>query len=225
MRTGNLSLVLAAFLSSCVRSPFSAPSEEDRSITFPEFYARPAVVVGKEGDTYDLDGEMLRAISIAANDFSPPDGRDKPCWRRQESHRYRAIRQEDVIFVQIYLDPMSCGRQTWTLDGGVKYAISIDGRILRRLFDGEPEGPLAPDASNGGAEEVKGTLFPASEVGKTTLSEPSPLIPSSWLDAGSRPEAPDAGSPLPDAGPPAPDGGPLAPDAGTPPPSSPPDAG
>ncbi|HSP81988.1 MAG TPA: hypothetical protein VLQ93_25935 [Myxococcaceae bacterium] len=199
---------------------------------FPEFYERMAIMVDRPGEIYDLDGEILRAITIAANDFSPPDDKAQPCWKRQESQRYRAIRQGDIIFVQIYLDPMSCGRKYWILDGGVEYAISTDGRILRRRFDGEePYEP--PDDGDGG---VRGTLVPASEVGRTDWPGTSPAIPLSWLDAGTyypRPEtppAPDAGSPpldvgapLPEAG--LPDGGTPAPDAGTPPVPSAPDAG
>jgi hypothetical protein len=63
------------------------------------------------------------------------------------------------------------------LDGGVKYAISTDGRILMRLFAGEPETPTAPEASDAGPPVTASD--PSIRVGDTTWGEPQPLSPGS----------------------------------------------
>jgi hypothetical protein len=120
------------------------PVEDDRSIVFPPFFEQTAVEVGAQGAPYELEGVVLQAIMIAANDFLPPGTKERPCWDRQEAHRYRVIRQGDVIFVRIDEDPAFCGGGYVPLDSGVKYAISTDGRILRRVVDGEPEDSVEP---------------------------------------------------------------------------------
>ena len=84
------------------------------------------------------------------------------------------IRQGDILFVQISLDPALCADTA--LDGGVKYAIRTDGRILRRLFDGEPES-LEPEPP---AKEPS-THVSSSQVGATAVPRATGL-PSSWFD-------------------------------------------
>ncbi|WNG55739.1 hypothetical protein F0U59_13930 [Archangium gephyra] len=214
MRLRNLPLTLTVILSSCALFQKPAPRQEDTSIKFPNFYEHFATTVGEQGKPYELDGATLRAITIAANDFLPPNGRERQCWEKQEAHRYRVIRRDDIIFVEIGSDPKACEPAVLPLDGGAKYAISMDGRILRRLFDGEPE-DLSP-ASETAEQESQGTPVPASQVGSTSL-QTAPGLPSSWFDGG----APDAGSPAPDGGVQTPEGG----SPGVPPPPSPPDAG
>lgn len=64
------------------------------------------------------------------------------------AQRYLVSREGNIIFVYIYEDEEYCGGGYLALDSGVKYAISADGRILRRVFDGHPEEPfegLNPD--------------------------------------------------------------------------------
>jgi hypothetical protein len=152
MRMNNVSLWFAAMvLAGCARSPGTRqiPMENDDSITFPQFFADSAVAIGAGDKPYELDGSTLRAISIAANDFLPSGDEDRPCWRRQEAYRYRVIRQGDIIFVRIMEDPDHCGQQYISVDTGAKYAISTNGRILRRVVGAEPEAPWAtqvPDA-------------------------------------------------------------------------------
>lgn len=230
MRLRNLPLSLTVILSSCAL--FQKPAQqEDTSIRFPNFHEHFATIIGEQGKPYELDGATLRAITIAANDFIPPNGKERQCWEKQEAHRYRVIRRGDIIFVQIGSDPKACEQSVIPLDGGVKYAISTDGRILRRLFDGEPE-DLSP-ASEAGVQEPRGTPFPDSQVGGV-WGKPDPNLPSSWFDGGIRrpaadsppapaplPDSPDAGSPVPDGGVQTPDGG----SPGVPSPVSPPDAG
>ncbi|WP_146210176.1 hypothetical protein [Vitiosangium sp. GDMCC 1.1324] len=84
----------------------------------------------------DLDGHTLEAIRIAADDFLEADPTGLPCERKQSSHRYRALRRNDVIFVRIDFKPQNCGQTVRMLDAGATYAISVDGRILRRELDG-----------------------------------------------------------------------------------------
>jgi hypothetical protein len=71
MRTRNLLLALALFLSSCIRPPCppAVSLEDDKTIMFPPFFDRAAGAVGTEGEAYELDGETLRALAIAANDL------------------------------------------------------------------------------------------------------------------------------------------------------------
>ncbi|MBN1207925.1 MAG: hypothetical protein JXB05_23885 [Myxococcaceae bacterium] len=156
--------------------------ENDTSIVFPSFFASAAVDVGAGGAPSELDGVVLRAIMIAANDFLPPGDASQPCWDRQEAYRYRVIRQGDIIFVRIIEDLEHCGSQYVSVDTGAKYAISIDGRILRRLIGAEPEGDSnlqLPDAGH------QGTALEQHDGGTPLApSHPTPL-----------PTAPDGGSP------------------------------
>lgn len=207
----NLLILVALLCASCAL--FARPPQEDKSIKFPSFHESFATIVGKQGQPYELDGVTLRAISIAANDFIPPGHKSRSCWDRQESHSYRVIRQGDVIFVQISSDPASCKQDGMVLDGGVKYAISTDGRILRRLFDGEPEN-FSPDSQEAEQKVTGGSYFPASKVGGV-WAETAPGLPASWFDGGTQP-APAPTPPIPDAGSPAPDGGSPALDGGSP---------
>jgi hypothetical protein len=156
-------------LSSCVRNQPHSPTweEEDKSIRFPKFYEHFAVMVGKEGKIYDMDGETLRAINVAAADFILPESKERKCWETREAHRYRVIRQGDIIFVQIYLDPDYCTMGFGRLDYGVAYAIGKDGRILRRLYPGEPEDWSSPPSTDTGPLGPEYEVDP-SRVGDTT---------------------------------------------------------
>lgn len=210
-------LLTALLTSSCVLFPKQPP--EDPSIRFPNFYESSATIVGKQGQPYELDGVTLRALSIAANDFIPPGYKGRSCWDRQEAHFYRVIRLGDIVFIDISTNPAACEQGAMPLDGGVRYAISKDGRILRRLFDGEPE-DLNP-AADAAEREPRGTPVPTSQVGGV-WGEPDPHFLSSRSDGGTPgPHSPDAGSQDTDGGVQNPDGG----SPGVPSPPSPPDAG
>jgi hypothetical protein len=63
----------------------------DPSIRFPSFHERFATRVGGEGQTYELDGATLRALSIATQDFLPSGGAQASCADKPEAHRYRVI--------------------------------------------------------------------------------------------------------------------------------------
>lgn len=120
--------------------------------------------VGAESRPYALDGAVMRALMIATNDYLRPGDEGRPCWGSPQAHRYRVIRQGDIIFVDIEEDLEACGLQYLMLDSGVTYAISLDGRILRRVAGGSPEGMVLPDSP-------KQEAFPPSPP---TESPPAP---------------------------------------------------
>ena len=183
-----LSLGLALMFAGCVRSstPSPLPVEDDPSIVFPHFFDRPAVEVGTSEGMFALDGVVLRAIRIAADDFLPPGREKRACWDRQESHRYQIIRQGRVIFVRIDEELESCGLRYVSLDTGVTYAISEEGRILRRVFDAQAETPLpaAPTTDERGAIPEDAGTQPVVDAGDEDGGTSQPDIPDASTDAG-----------------------------------------
>jgi hypothetical protein len=133
-----LIISVAILLSGCIRKPqqFATPSENDTSVLFPVSVGRGLVEIEAEKATYDLDGEILRALMIAGSDYIPSGIRNPPCWARLESLDYRFTRRGDVIFVYVSEDFAHCGSKLIPMHSGAKYAISKDGRILRRVIDG-----------------------------------------------------------------------------------------
>jgi hypothetical protein len=133
-----------------------------------------------------IDGSTLRALKVAADDFFSAWGIPRACIDTPEAHRYYAVRRGEIIYVAIVQDPAYCGRAYHSLDSGVRYAISGDGRILRRLLDGEPDlnasadGGAEPVILDGGAAAIDVTVPPDARV--------------------SFPVSADAGIPSPDAG-------------------------
>jgi hypothetical protein len=185
----NLYLLATLILWSCVRNPTSPSAllEENEAIVFPQFSGPPVKMGGQPGMPYELDGVTLRALSTALNDFLPSGLKDPPCWNRLESYRYRVIRQESIIYIRIHADPASCEGKFLMLDSGVRYAITTEGRILRRLFTGEPEWDSGSEVSDGGVRQ--GTPHDAGEpdlapVLGTTWQEPRPSSPRVWPDGG-----------------------------------------
>jgi hypothetical protein len=105
------------------------PPKQDLSIQLPVFDS----TLHTEAD---LDGYVFQAIRIAANDYLGRDTAESSCDRQQSSYGYRASRSGDIVFVRIDFKPENCGGDIDMLDGGATYAISVDGRILRRSLDG-----------------------------------------------------------------------------------------
>lgn len=128
-------------LSGCARAPgpFSTPAENDLSIIFPVSTGQGLVTVGEPGTTYQLDGEVLRALRIVEQDLFPLGGSERPCWAKPEAYTYRFTRRGNIIFVYVEEDLAYCHRQVPAMDSGAKYAISVDGRILRRVVGSEPD--------------------------------------------------------------------------------------
>lgn len=168
---------------------------------FPEFHGSPALVMGEHGKTYALDGLMLRALMVAANDFIPSAAEPRPCWASLEAQEFQVIRQADRVFVSIYVNPAHCGHPVTLLDAGAKYAISEDGRILRRVLGSETGAPATPPSPDAGK------VFRAPGL-STVLKPPgydiAPHLPPAWREGGSGVDggsAPDGGVPTPvDAG-------------------------
>jgi hypothetical protein len=156
--------------------------EDDKTIVFPNFHEQAAVHVGAGASPYELEGVVLKAITIAANHFRPLAAEEQPCWARQEAYRYRVIRQGNIIFVDISEDLEFCGMDYISLDSGATYAISVDGRILRRITGAHPDRILrAPDLDAGLPQEHDG--------GANSLpSLPSPASPHT--PDGGAPKAP-----------------------------------
>ncbi len=188
-------LALVIILTGCVRppSPPVVPVEDDKTIVFPHFFDRPAGVVGVEGELYDVDGVMLRAVMIAVNDFLPYSAKAS-CPDRPEAQSYRVTRQGNIIFVYIYENEAYCGASYLALDSGAKYAISIDGRILRRVLDGQPEGNASLEAVDAGPRRVPSRpgVTPAYD---SIWNKPSHSVPQGEEDGGVSLWA-DGGSPL-----------------------------
>lgn len=65
------SIPLLALMSllSCARGQNSSAKPGDPPIVFPDFHGSPAVIVGERDKTYALDGVVLRALRVAANDL------------------------------------------------------------------------------------------------------------------------------------------------------------
>lgn len=142
-KTRMLSLMVGLLFTGCAHGPCKTlaglfgcqcvpkreqPDFADMRVKLPVFDSRLQV------DT-ELDGYVLQAIRIAADDFLNPDPSELPCRDQQVSHGYQAKREGDIIFVRITFKPENCGMSYGLLDGGITYALSLDGRILRKSTD------------------------------------------------------------------------------------------
>jgi hypothetical protein len=162
------------------------PLKDDPSIVFPPFTDRVPVQLGAPGVISDMDGELLRALMVATRDFLPPASEELPCALKQEAQVYRILREGDVFFISIAQDPVRCGYTSPALDSGVRYAISREGRILRRRLDGQPEFP--PETP----KDADGSWTPAAPGVASPLDAPAmerstpPLL---GTDAGFGPDA------------------------------------
>lgn len=130
-------MTLVAALS-CVRQAPSWYQQQDPGIEIPPL----------DSNTQIVDGATLQALRLAADDFIPPSSDARACAATQASHLYRYMRRGDIIFVEIERDPAACGGQGHALDGAGRYAISKDGRILRRVLDGDGTNTWPDDAGS-----------------------------------------------------------------------------
>ncbi|QAT81776.1 putative lipoprotein [Corallococcus coralloides] len=184
MATKHLMLPAALLLAGCLRSmPTRDAWTNDTSIEFPRFFEQPAVEAGAAGGSVELSGSALRALEVAAADFLGPQDANTPCVDRRESHRYRVIQRQGILFIRIDEDPQACGLSVPALHSGAQYAVGSDGRILRRLRDGEPDESMEP------TDAGPGVLVPTSEVGRP-FDPPDGSVPLPFIQAPS----PDAGT-------------------------------
>ncbi|MBN8232420.1 hypothetical protein JYK02_33390 [Corallococcus macrosporus] len=163
----------------------TAPVQDDRSIVFPQFFEQAPVQVGAADTLFVIDGTVLRALSLAADDFLPPERPDTACADRRASHVFRVTQREDIVFIRIDVDPAACGGARQGLDSGVRYAISRDGRILRRVLDGMEQ--YIPTTDGGVMEKAAPGVSPSFDP-----AHPRPLP---FLDASRDAGGPDAHAP------------------------------
>lgn len=198
-----LPLAVAIALFGCAQNPIPTPVpvEQDESIVFPDSLG-PAPVVGRPGKPYALEGAILQALMIATNDFLPPISKDTPCWGRRDAYVYQVLRQENVIFIEIHADPAACDGRFLMLDSGMRYAISVDGRILRRLQTGEPEWParVSPSSADAGASDGTrdGGMREPDLSGIVEVPHGTSPAREPWMrgDGGTGPDAPESPSPV-----------------------------
>lgn len=166
------------------KTPVLVPLEDDPSIVFPSFTDRAPISVGAGDDLHELDGALLGALMIATRDFLPPPSEDIPCSGKMESQSYRVITRGDVFFISISENPVRCGHEYPALDSGARYAISRDGKILRRRLDGQSEFPRAPPGEDdaGWIEAAPGAVSPV-ESSSPALDGGSTPLPE--MDGGS----------------------------------------
>jgi hypothetical protein len=160
-------------------TPPLMPLVDDPSIAFPQFTDRVPVMVGAEGAVHELDGAMLRALMVATHDFLPPEAEDLPCARTREAQSYRVITQGDVFFISISENTAHCGHTFPALDSGARYAISREGKILRRRLDGQPEFPRespTPDDATW-IEAAPGVAAPVESPGTSAPDGGTPPLP------------------------------------------------
>jgi hypothetical protein len=206
--------LLAVALVGCIRQPqqFATPTEEDPSIVFPLSVGEGLFEVKPRSATYDLDGDVLRALMIAGNDYIPPGIPDAPCWARLESLKYRFTRRDDVLFVYVSEDFARCGLKSEPIHSGAKYAIHTDGRILRRIIDGvdSDQAVWRLRAEDGGTVTV--VAEPGVRPGPEDIGKPDsgilqvvtePVTMPGWMILerveGSQPVAEDSGVTLGDS--------------------------
>jgi len=170
---------------SCARGFPDWYYHQDRTIKMPRFDGTTKI----DGV---VDGPTLQALRAVEDDFLPPPSKRYPCAYTPAALVYKVIRRGDVIFVEVDRNPEACGGHALLMDGGGRYAVSLDGRILRRQLDLEP-GDEVPDDGGGW------TLLPTNPDGGgfqrdlEPLCPPSPYLPPEWNAQLKCPEEPDAG--------------------------------
>lgn len=180
-----MSLVAAL---SCVRQAPSWYQQQDPGIEIPPF----------DGNAQIIDGATLQALRLAADDFILSSADARACAATQASHLYRFMRRGDIIFVEIERDPAACGGQGHALDGAGRYAISKDGRILRRVLDGDGTNTWPDDAGSW-------TVLPTTPTGWPVVDDTANVdvqyLPPWQLVDGGLPDSGAASATLPsDAG-------------------------
>lgn len=133
-------VVLSSGLSGCAllghfgyykyQKPERVPTEQAAAIAFPSSY---------EGGVR-IDGAMMKALSVAMNDYLPPyvraedqKGPEFQCLARWENYRTVVTKaNENLFFVLLSPDLSRCAPGFLVPDAGAEYAIDGQGRILGR---------------------------------------------------------------------------------------------
>lgn len=190
----NLPLLTALLLITCVRSPVSSPPrrEYDESIRFPKALDSSGVRLGRSNEKLVIDGAIIQAMMIAAQDFIPQNPGKSRCFTKPGDFLYEGLRQDNIIFVQISPDYFSCKSGTGPLDWGAVYAISTDGRILRRAAPEELDWTSPPSSPDAGENDDAGygQLYELSDLDRMNtepVDDPPFFTQPEWLDSENNP--------------------------------------
>ncbi|WP_224371169.1 hypothetical protein [Hyalangium versicolor] len=135
---------------------------------------------------------MIQAMMIAAQDFIPPNSGTSRCFSKPGDFLYEGIRQDNIIFVQISPDYVTCESGTGPLDWAAVYAISTDGHILRRADPEELDwasSPSLPDAgeNDDGGYSRKYELSDLDRMNTEPVDDPPFFTRPEWLDSENNP--------------------------------------
>jgi hypothetical protein len=119
-------------------------------VVFPEHFGVEGTAVGEQGRLYRMEGITLRALLAAIDDFRLTSSRGHPCGSAPEEQLYRIFDQGKIIFIEITANTSHCKPGSLMMAHGVKYAISPEGRILRRISSGGPDDVPALKPSDAG---------------------------------------------------------------------------
>jgi hypothetical protein len=130
---------------------------------------------------------ILRAPLLDGNQWHC----ERTRWNKTEDFLYRAIRQGNITFVSIDANPFACERYGM-LDFGAQYAISADGRILRRLTANEPDWTSPHSSPDAGENEDAGygqkyELRDLDRMNMEPVADPPFFTRPEWLDSENNP--------------------------------------
>ena len=177
MRKSNIAAcVLFAAPLCCVRQPPEWYKHQDLSVKMP--------CDGKPEVDMVVDGPTLRALRLAADDWMPPP-ESKYCEDTQAAHLFHVRHSGDIIYVDVVRDPAACGGQGYALHGNGTYAISRDGRILRRAVEGDGTCAWPKDAGVGWPVPLDANGKPYEDA---TATVDLRALPPEILDGGLTPD-------------------------------------
>ncbi len=89
-----------------------------------------------------LDGAAFKALRVAVEDFKPRDRKSPPdtmqaCFDDEATYQFQVQRRGDVFFIRVMTISERCDPVGVYVDGGVEYIIHVDGRILRKRYEGQ----------------------------------------------------------------------------------------
>jgi hypothetical protein len=119
-------------------------------VVFPELFGVEGTAIGEQGKLCRMEGITLRALLTAIEDFRLTSAQGHSCGSVPEEQFYRIFDQGEIIFIEITANTSNCKPGSLMMAHGVKYAISPEGRILRRISSGGPDDVPALKPSDAG---------------------------------------------------------------------------
>jgi hypothetical protein len=94
-----------------------------------------------QGDV-NLEGAAFKALRVAIEDFKPrnrkpPTDTTQACFDDEAAFDFQVQRRGDLFFITATTISERCDPLGVYVDGGIRYIISKNGRILRKLYDGQ----------------------------------------------------------------------------------------